>query len=155
MTGRWFSPCTPVLSTNKTNRHDVTQTLLTVSLNTIALFLTLTHQSILYLVRYLYVHYIVIRHVCQMLRYYIMGKNPLLSVRIVNDIRSYFKKMTWITKCRSRSFRLLDKWSFRDGRQRNYLNVNSIYYKRNSCHLASYSECIGFFFCFYILEQQC
>ena len=34
--GRWFSPCTPVSSTNKTNRHDITEILLKVkvALNT-------------------------------------------------------------------------------------------------------------------------
>ena len=34
-TGRWFSPCTPVSSTNKTDRHNVTEMLLKVALNTI------------------------------------------------------------------------------------------------------------------------
>jgi hypothetical protein len=33
--GRWFSPGTPVSSTNKTNRHDITEILLKVALNTI------------------------------------------------------------------------------------------------------------------------
>ena len=33
--GRWYSPGTPVSSTNKTDRHDMTEILLTVSLNTI------------------------------------------------------------------------------------------------------------------------
>ena len=33
-TGRWFSPCTPVSSTNKTDRHDITEILLKVALNT-------------------------------------------------------------------------------------------------------------------------
>ena len=32
---RWFSPGTPVSSTNKTDRHDITETLLKVALNTI------------------------------------------------------------------------------------------------------------------------
>ena len=40
--GQWFSPGTPVSSTNKTDRHDVTEILLNVALNTIALILTLT-----------------------------------------------------------------------------------------------------------------
>ena len=35
-TGRWFSPCTPVSSTNKTDRHNITEILLEVALNTIA-----------------------------------------------------------------------------------------------------------------------
>jgi hypothetical protein len=34
-TGRWFSPVPPVSSTNKTDRHDITETLLKVALNTI------------------------------------------------------------------------------------------------------------------------
>ena len=35
MTGRWFSPGTPVSSTNKSNRHDITEILLKGALNTI------------------------------------------------------------------------------------------------------------------------
>ena len=35
MVGRWFSPCPPVTSTNKTDRHDITEILLKVALNTI------------------------------------------------------------------------------------------------------------------------
>jgi hypothetical protein len=34
-TGRWFSPSTPVSSTNKTNRHDIIEILLKVALSTI------------------------------------------------------------------------------------------------------------------------
>jgi hypothetical protein len=34
-TGRWFSPGPPVSSTNKTDRHDITDILLKVVLNTI------------------------------------------------------------------------------------------------------------------------
>ena len=34
-TGRWFSPGTPVFSTNKTYCHDITEILLKVALNTI------------------------------------------------------------------------------------------------------------------------
>ena len=34
-TGRWFSPGTPVSSTNKTDSHDITEILLKVALNTI------------------------------------------------------------------------------------------------------------------------
>ena len=33
-TGRWFSPGTPVSSTNKTDRHDITEILLKVALDT-------------------------------------------------------------------------------------------------------------------------
>jgi hypothetical protein len=43
--GWWFSPGTPVSSTNKTDRHDIAEILMTVALNTI----TITHQT-LYLV---------------------------------------------------------------------------------------------------------
>ena len=38
-TGRWFSPGTPVSSTNKNDRHDITEILMKVALNTI-------HQSL-------------------------------------------------------------------------------------------------------------
>ena len=34
----WFTPGTPVSSTNKTDRHDITEILLKVALNTIILF---------------------------------------------------------------------------------------------------------------------
>jgi hypothetical protein len=34
--GRWFSPGTLVSSTNKTDRHDITEILLKVALNTIS-----------------------------------------------------------------------------------------------------------------------
>ena len=34
-TGRWFSPCPSVSSTNKTDRHDITKILLKVALNSI------------------------------------------------------------------------------------------------------------------------
>jgi hypothetical protein len=35
VTGRWFSPSTPVSSTNKTDRHDIAEILLKEALNTI------------------------------------------------------------------------------------------------------------------------
>jgi hypothetical protein len=35
VTGWWFSLATPVLSTNKTDRHDITEILLKVALNII------------------------------------------------------------------------------------------------------------------------
>ena len=35
VTGRWFSPAPPVSSINKTDRHDITEILLKVALNTI------------------------------------------------------------------------------------------------------------------------
>ena len=37
--GRWFSPVTPVSSTNKTDSHDIAEILLKVALNTIPLTL--------------------------------------------------------------------------------------------------------------------
>ena len=40
MTGQWFSLGTPVSSTNNTERHDTTEILLKVVLNTITLTLT-------------------------------------------------------------------------------------------------------------------
>jgi len=36
---QWFSPCIPVSSTNKTDRHDIAEKLLKVALNTITLTL--------------------------------------------------------------------------------------------------------------------
>ena len=41
---RWFSPGTPVSSTNKTDHHDITEILLKVALNDIAITTTL-HAS--------------------------------------------------------------------------------------------------------------
>jgi hypothetical protein len=41
-TGLWFSLCTPVSSTNKTDRHDITEILLKVTLNTIIQTLNLS-----------------------------------------------------------------------------------------------------------------
>jgi hypothetical protein len=35
VTGQWFSSDTPISATNKTNRHDMTEVLLKVALNTI------------------------------------------------------------------------------------------------------------------------
>jgi hypothetical protein len=42
--GRWFSPGTPVFSTNKTDRHDINEILLKVALNTITLKLPYHHD---------------------------------------------------------------------------------------------------------------
>jgi hypothetical protein len=44
--GRWFSPGTPVSSTNKTDRHDLTEILLKVALNNITL--TRIHGHLLF-----------------------------------------------------------------------------------------------------------
>ena len=48
--GRWFSPDTPVSSPNKTDRHDITEILVNVALNT----MTLTHKTILNNVLFFY-----------------------------------------------------------------------------------------------------
>ena len=42
---QWFSMCTPVSSTNKTDRHDITEILLKVTLNTVNLTQTLDHSA--------------------------------------------------------------------------------------------------------------
>ena len=42
MTGQWFSPGPPVFSTNKTDRHDITEILLKVALNTIKQIMAVT-----------------------------------------------------------------------------------------------------------------
>jgi len=44
-TCRWVSPGTPVSSTNKTDRHDITEILLKVMLNNITLYLTFVYIS--------------------------------------------------------------------------------------------------------------
>ena len=49
-TGLWFSPGTPVSSTNKTNRHDITEILLKVALK------TMTHDKFIWWVTGWYVH---------------------------------------------------------------------------------------------------
>ena len=58
-TGQWFSPYTPVSSTNKTNRHDITEILLKVALNTN--LPSLVHQAHLSVFTFLrstwYLHY--------------------------------------------------------------------------------------------------
>ena len=51
--GRWFSPCTPVSSANKTDRHDITEILLKAALNTTSicpypLYLFLDSHSYIY-----------------------------------------------------------------------------------------------------------
>jgi hypothetical protein len=54
--GQWFSPGTPFSSTNNTDRHDITEILLKVALNTITLTLTpkLTHLTQLLMILYLF-----------------------------------------------------------------------------------------------------
>jgi hypothetical protein len=46
--GRWFSPDTLVSSTNKTDRHEVTEIFLKVALNTIALTHSDTFRAALF-----------------------------------------------------------------------------------------------------------
>ena len=48
-TSRWFSPGTPVSSTNKSDRHDITEILFKVALNTINHHPTTTNLSIMYI----------------------------------------------------------------------------------------------------------
>ena len=47
-TDLWFSPCTPVFITNKTDYHDITEILLKVALNTITLTLNTYVDSYYY-----------------------------------------------------------------------------------------------------------
>ena len=47
ITGLWFSPGTPVSSTNKTDRHDIAEILLKVVLDTKILTLCCGHYSLL------------------------------------------------------------------------------------------------------------
>ena len=44
MRGRWFSPGTPVFSTNKTDRRDITEILLKVAFNTITTTIAMTSE---------------------------------------------------------------------------------------------------------------
>jgi hypothetical protein len=57
-TGQWFSPgIPPVSSTNKTDRHDLTEVLLKVALNTITqIFNSLVAQVVLLFLKYLTLH---------------------------------------------------------------------------------------------------
>jgi len=52
--GRWFSPCTPVSSTTKTDRHDIAEILLKVALNTI----TLTRSDEMYSIQHYVIKYV-------------------------------------------------------------------------------------------------
>ena len=51
--GRWFSPGTPVYSTNKTDRHDITEILLKVELNTISPANGMAITECLYVIDYI------------------------------------------------------------------------------------------------------
>jgi hypothetical protein len=46
VTSRWFSPCTPVSSTNKTDRHISTEKLLKVALNTMIVINAAPHSGV-------------------------------------------------------------------------------------------------------------
>ena len=52
--GRWFSQGTPVSSTNKTGRHDITEILLKVVFNTITLTLFLSIEIMLLVIHCMY-----------------------------------------------------------------------------------------------------
>jgi len=45
VTGRWFSPDTPVSFTNKTDRHDITEIVLKVALNTLTITIHIIAES--------------------------------------------------------------------------------------------------------------
>jgi len=45
MVGLWFFPDTPVSSTNKTDRHDITEILLKVALNTITITIIISGKK--------------------------------------------------------------------------------------------------------------
>ena len=72
-TGRWFSPGTPVTSTTKTDRHDMTEILLKVALNIITLIQTTavsTHLSnIMYIYKVLVMHIIISLMTKQLINY--------------------------------------------------------------------------------------
>jgi hypothetical protein len=75
-TGRWFSPGTPVSSTNNTDRHDITEILLKVALNTI-------NQSI--------------NHICtlKLLQMHIKHKN---NVRLVSKLQHVILRNIYVTE---------------------------------------------------------
>ena len=58
-TGRWFSPGPPVSSTNKNERHDITEILLKVALSTIKQTSKQTKSVLLcrYIEVYIYLHF--------------------------------------------------------------------------------------------------
>ena len=60
-TGLWFSPGTPVSSTNKTEHHDITEILLKVALNTI----TLSSEPPCLFYGNIYIYYFDARHIVQ------------------------------------------------------------------------------------------
>ena len=68
--GRWFSPGTPISSSNRTDNHDITEILLKVALNTITLTLA-PLKSITYVKEKMYwcMHSICINYSCSLFRY--------------------------------------------------------------------------------------
>jgi len=81
--GRWFSLGTPVSSTNKTNRYDITEILLNVALNIITLTLTLkvilNHKG-QYLVHHCYIRLTV--------KYHNPNPNPKSNIKPQGSISS-------------------------------------------------------------------
>jgi hypothetical protein len=60
--GRWFSPGSPVSSTNTTARHDITEILLNVSLSSIHLILNLYHGVFNFFSLGIYIYYTFVCH---------------------------------------------------------------------------------------------
>ena len=83
-TGPWFSPCTPVSSTNKTDRHDIAEILLEVALNT-------TKQKLA-----MYFHVIGVPPVitCSTCLTLVVGKNltPVKDDKRLRRVFSHYKK---------------------------------------------------------------
>ena len=52
--GRWFTPGTSVSSTNKTDRHDITEILLKVALNTITQHIQISPMTTILPILFLY-----------------------------------------------------------------------------------------------------
>ena len=78
----WFSPSTPISSTNKTDSHDITEILLKVSLSII-------NQTLIYLITVSYIEVI-------------FGKVPLMTLVLFgrNCKSSYIKIIAHLLKCR-------------------------------------------------------
>jgi hypothetical protein len=68
-TGRWFSPAKPASSTNKTDRHDITEILLKVALNTINQTIKIRMQYLYKKCRRLYIAWILVNIVPRNISY--------------------------------------------------------------------------------------
>jgi hypothetical protein len=79
VTGRWFSP---VSSTNKTDRHDITEILLKMALKTIKP--NQTDSAVYYCVSLLYLFFINIDNVCRTTRRQIKDYDFCWTVQIIN-----------------------------------------------------------------------